>query len=45
VIPGSAFGASGRGHVRICYAVSEEKLREALVRIGRFVASLKGAAV
>jgi aminotransferase len=42
VVPGSAFGESGRGHVRICYAVSEEKLREALLRIGRFVASLQG---
>lgn len=44
VVPGSAFGASGRGHVRICYAVSEERLREALVRIGRFVGSLRRSA-
>jgi aminotransferase len=43
VIPGSAFGASGRGHVRICYATSEEKLREALVRIGRFVEKARAA--
>jgi aminotransferase len=43
VIPGSAFGASGRGHVRICYATSEEKLREALVRIGRFVETARAA--
>ncbi len=37
VIPGGAFGASGEGHVRACYATSYEKLEEALVRIGRFV--------
>ena len=36
-IPGSAFGPSGAGHVRMCYATSYEKLEEALVRIGRFV--------
>jgi aminotransferase len=40
VIPGGAFGPSGEGHVRACYATSYEKLEEALVRIGRFVASL-----
>jgi aminotransferase len=38
VIPGSAFGPSGEGHVRACYATSYEKLDEALVRIGGFVA-------
>ena len=37
VVPGSAFGPSGEGHVRACYATSYEKLEEALVRIGRFV--------
>jgi aminotransferase len=37
VIPGSAFGPSGEGHVRACYATSYEKLEESLVRIGRFV--------
>jgi aminotransferase len=40
VIPGSAFGPSGEGHVRACYATSYEKLEEALVRIGRFVEGL-----
>jgi aminotransferase len=44
VIPGSSFGASGVGHVRICYATSEENLREALVRIGRFVAKAREVA-
>jgi aminotransferase len=37
VVPGSAFGPSGEGHVRACYATSYEQLEEALVRIGRFV--------
>ncbi len=37
VVPGSAFGPSGEGHVRACYATSHEKLEEALERIGRFV--------
>jgi aminotransferase len=35
-VPGGAFGPSGEGHVRMCYATSEDKLREALVRVGRF---------
>jgi aminotransferase len=38
VVPGDAFGPSGAGHVRMCYATSYERLEEALVRIGRFVA-------
>jgi aminotransferase len=37
VVPGSAFGPSGAGHVRMCYATSYEKLEEALRRIGSFV--------
>jgi aminotransferase len=37
VVPGTAFGPSGAGHVRMCYATSYEQLQEALVRIGRFV--------
>jgi aminotransferase len=36
-VPGNAFGPSGEGHVRMCYATSYEKLEEALDRIGRFV--------
>ena len=30
VVPGSAFGPSGAGHVRMCYATSYERLEEAL---------------
>jgi aminotransferase len=37
VVPGTAFGHGGEAHVRCCYATSEAELREALVRIGRFV--------
>ena len=37
VIPGSAFGECGRGHVRMCYASPYNLLEEALERIGRFV--------
>jgi aminotransferase len=37
VVPGSAFGPSGAGHVRACYATSFDDLEEALRRIGRFV--------
>ncbi len=37
VIPGTAFGPSGEGHVRACYATSYEQLEDALGRIGRFV--------
>jgi len=38
VVPGSAFGPSGHGHIRCAYAASTEKLTEALRRIGQFVA-------
>jgi aminotransferase len=37
VIPGSAFGPSGAGHVRACYATAYDRIEEALVRIERFV--------
>jgi aminotransferase len=37
VVPGDAFGPSGAGHVRMCYATSYERIEEALSRIGRFV--------
>ena len=37
VVPGRAFGPSGVGHVRMCYATAYDQLAEALRRIGRFV--------
>ena len=36
VVPGDAFGPSGAGHVRMCYATAYDRIEEALVRIGRF---------
>jgi aminotransferase len=41
VVPGDAFGPSGAGHVRACYATSMEKIEQALERIGRFVARVQ----
>lgn len=37
VVPGSAFGPSGAGHVRMSYATAYEKIEQALERIARFV--------
>ena len=39
-VPGTAFGASGEGHIRCSYATSIEKLNEALKRIREFVSEL-----
>jgi len=44
VVPGSAFGASGEGHVRMCYATAYDQLEEALRRIGRFVERVRSTA-
>lgn len=41
VVPGSAFGASGEGFIRISYAYSIEELREAFFRVGRFIEKLR----
>lgn len=40
-IAGNAFGESGEGFVRMCYAASLQDLEEALHRIGLFLDSLK----
>ena len=37
VIPGSAFGHCGEGHIRCCYAVSMTDIEEALNRMGKFI--------
>jgi aminotransferase len=37
VVPGSAFGKSGEGYVRCCYATALPEIEQALVRIKRFV--------
>ncbi len=37
VVPGNAFGSSGEGFIRVCYAASMEDIFEALKRIKRFM--------
>ena len=41
VVPGTAFGASGEGFVRISYAYSIENLKVGLERIEKFIGSLR----
>ncbi len=41
LVPGTGFGASGEGFVRISYATSTENIREGIRRIGEFVKELK----
>jgi aminotransferase len=43
VVPGSAFGESGEGFVRCCFATSLTKLREAMNRVEIYVKKLKEA--
>ncbi len=40
VVPGNAFGECGEGYIRCAYAVSMEKLKEAVERIVEFVEGL-----
>lgn len=40
-VPGTAFGASGEGFLRISYAYSIDQLREAMKRFARFVEKLR----
>ncbi len=40
VLDGGAFGAQTRGFVRVCFAAEEALLREAAVRLRRFVKTL-----
>ena len=41
VVPGSAFGESGEGFIRISYAYSIEELKEAFVRVEQFINRLR----
>ena len=41
IVPGTAFGDSGEGFLRISYAYSIDNLREALTRLGRFVEKIR----
>ena len=38
-VPGNAFGPSGEGHIRCCYATAVDKINTALERMADFVAS------
>jgi aminotransferase len=40
VVPGSAFGESGRGHIRCAYATGRNDLKTALVRMEEFLSGL-----
>jgi aspartate/methionine/tyrosine aminotransferase len=40
--PGSVFGPSGGGHVRISFAAEDGRLREGLSRLAKYVATLRG---
>ena len=39
-VPGNAFGESGEGHIRCCYATDIKKMTEAFDRMERFIKSL-----
>ena len=41
VVPGSAFGSSGEGFIRVSYCYSTQHIKEALTRIGEFLEELK----
>ena len=41
LLPGSGFGAAGRGHVRLSFAARRADLDEALARIGRFASRVR----
>ena len=41
VVPGTAFGNSGEGFVRISYAYSIDDLKNALERVGRFINKIR----
>lgn len=41
VVPGPAFGASGEGHVRACFATNLGQIKVAMKRIGEFVSEVR----
>jgi aminotransferase len=41
VVPGSAFGNSGEGYVRCCFATGMDKLKEAMDRIEKFLEEIR----
>jgi aminotransferase len=41
-VPGTAFGECGEGFIRCAYATSMDNIKEAMLRIGRFICKLRG---
>jgi aminotransferase len=41
-VPGSAFGPSGEGYLRCCFATALDRIETAMERMGRFVERLRG---
>ncbi len=41
VVPGSAFGPSGKGYIRACYATAMPQIEQAMERIDRFVSKYR----
>ncbi|HVC78356.1 MAG TPA: pyridoxal phosphate-dependent aminotransferase [Candidatus Micrarchaeaceae archaeon] len=42
VLPGTAFGAAGKGYIRLAYTQSEDELKRGLKQIGDFIAANRG---
>ena len=40
-VPGTAFGPSGEGFLRCCYATSLDQIKEAMSRIGEFLTEVR----
>ena len=43
VVPGSAFGTSGEGYLRISYAYSIDNLKLAMERLSKFISKLRNS--
>jgi aminotransferase len=41
-VPGSAFGPSGEGYLRCCFATALDRIELAVERLARFVARMRG---
>ncbi len=41
-VPGDAFGPGGEGYVRCCFATALDRIEEAMARMARFVARVRG---
>jgi len=42
-VPGGAFGPSGEGYLRCCFATSMDRIQEAMARMSRFVKRVRGS--